>query len=143
MKKSSSVFLDTLKYFGVDRFFCVPGESYLSVMDELINSKTIDVVSCRHEGAAGFMAIADAKCTGKAGIAFVSRGPGATNASIAIHSAHQGGIPMILFIGQVNRKVQMHLQELILLRPFLICQNIKQIINPEEIANVTAKAFKC
>ena len=64
MKKASSVFLDTLKYFGVDRFFCVPGESYLSVMDGLINSKTIDVVSCRHEGAAGFMAVADAKCTG-------------------------------------------------------------------------------
>ena len=89
-KKAASVFVQTLKNHGVDRFFCVPGESYLSVMDELLHSPGIDVVTCRHEGGAGFMAVADAKCTGKAGVAFVSRGPGATNASIAVHSAHQG-----------------------------------------------------
>ena len=113
-KKAASVFVQTLKNHNVDRFFCVPGESYLSVMDELLYSPGIEVVTCRHEGGAGFMAVADAKCTGKAGVAFVSRGPGATNASIAVHSAHQGGIPMVLFIGQVNRKSlgKMHLQEM-------------------------------
>ena len=145
MKKAASIFVKTLINHNVDRFFCVPGESYLPVMDELINSKKIDVVSCRHEGGAGFMAVADAKCTGKAGIAFVSRGPGATNASIAVHSAHQGGIPMILFIGQVNRKSigKMHLQEMDFTKMFSdMSKHVEQIINPEEIANITSKAFK-
>ena len=143
-KKAASVFVQTLKNHGVDRFFCVPGESYLSVMDELLHSPGIDVVTCRHEGGAGFMAAADAKCTGKAGVAFVSRGPGATNASIAVHSAHQGGIPMVLFIGQVNRisTGKMHLQEMDFNKTFSdMAKHIEQINTPSEIANVTARAF--
>ncbi len=143
-KKAASVFVQTLKNHGVDRFFCVPGESYLSVMDELLHSPGIDVVTCRHEGGAGFMAVADAKCTGKAGVAFVSRGPGATNASIAVHSAHQGGIPMVLFIGQVNRisTGKMHLQEMDFNKTFSdMAKHIEQINTPSEIANVTARAF--
>jgi len=143
-KKAASVFVQTLKNHGVDRFFCVPGESYLSVMDELLHSPGIDVVTCRHEGGAGFMAVADAKCTGKAGVAFVSRGPGATNASIAVHSAHQGGIPIVLFIGQVNRisTGKMHLQEMDFNKTFSdMAKHIEQINTPSEIANVTARAF--
>ena len=143
-KKAASVFVQTLKNHGVDRFFCVPGESYLSVMDELLNSPGIDVVTCRHEGGAGFMAVADAKCTGKAGVAFVSRGPGATNASIAVHSAHQGGIPMVLFIGQINRisTGKMHLQEMDFIKTFSdMAKHVEQINTPSEIANVTARAF--
>ena len=143
-KKAASVFVQTLKNHSVDRFFCVPGESYLSVMDELLHSPGIDVVTCRHEGGAGFMAVADAKCTGKAGVAFVSRGPGATNASIAVHSAHQGGIPMVLFIGQVNRisTGKMHLQEMDFNKTFSdMAKHIEQINTPSEIANVTARAF--
>ena len=143
-KKAASVFVQTLKNHGIDRFFCVPGESYLSVMDELLHSPGIDVVTCRHEGGAGFMAVADAKCTGKAGVAFVSRGPGATNASIAVHSAHQGGIPMVLFIGQVNRisTGKMHLQEMDFNKTFSdMAKHIEQINTPSEIANVTARAF--
>ena len=145
MNKASLIFVQTLKNFGVDRFFCVPGESYLSVMDELVTSQDIDVVTCRHEGGAGFMAVADAKCTGKAGVAFVSRGPGATNASIAVHSAHQGGVPMILFVGQVNRKNlgKSHLQEMDFTKTFSdMVKHVEQIIDPEEIAKITAKAFK-
>ena len=144
IKKAASVFVQTLKNHGVDRFFCVPGESYLSVMDELLHSPGIDVVTCRHEGGAGFMAAADAKCTGKAGVAFVSRGPGATNASIAVHSAHQGGIPMVLFIGQVNRisTGKMHLQEMDFNKTFSdMAKHVEQINTPSEIANVTARAF--
>ncbi|MDB2590846.1 thiamine pyrophosphate-binding protein [bacterium] len=143
-KKAASVFVQTLKNHGVDRFFCVPGESYLSVMDELLHSPGIDVVTCRHEGGAGFMAVADAKCTGKAGVAFVSRGPGATNASISVHSAHQGGIPMVLFIGQINRisTGKMHLQEMDFIKTFSdMAKHVEQINTPSEIANVTAKAF--
>ena len=143
-KKAASIFLQTLKNHGVDRFFCVPGESYLSVMDELLYSPGIDVVTCRHEGGAGFMAVADAKCTGKAGVAFVSRGPGATNASISVHSAQQGGIPMVLFIGQVNRisTGKMHLQEMDFIKTFSdMAKHVEQINTPSEIANVTARAF--
>ncbi len=143
-KKAASVFVQTLKNHGVDRFFCVPGESYLSVMDELLYSPGIEVVTCRHEGGAGFMAVADAKCTGKAGVAFVSRGPGATNASISVHSAHQGGIPMVLFIGQVNRisTGKMHLQEMDFIKTFSdMAKHVEQINTPSEIANVTARAF--
>ena len=144
LKKAASVFVQTLKNHGVDRFFCVPGESYLSVMDELLYSPGIEVVTCRHEGGAGFMAVADAKCTGKAGVAFVSRGPGATNASISVHSAHQGGVPMVLFIGQVNRisTGKMHLQEMDFIKTFSdMAKHVEQINIPSEIANVTARAF--
>ena len=74
-KKAASVFVQTLKNHGVNRFFCVPGESYLSVMDELLYSPGIDVVTCRHEGGAGFMAVADAKCTGKACLLYTSPSP--------------------------------------------------------------------
>ncbi len=143
-KKAASVFVQTLKNHDVDRFFCVPGESYLSVMDELLYSPGIDVITCRHEGGAGFMAVADAKCTGKAGVAFVSRGPGATNASISVHSAHQGGIPMVLFIGQVNRisTGKMHLQEMDFIKTFSdMAKHVEQINTPSEIGNVTARAF--
>ncbi len=143
-KKAASVFVQTLKNHGVNRFFCVPGESYLSVMDELLYSPGIDVITCRHEGGAGFMAVADAKCTGKAGVAFVSRGPGATNASISVHSAHQGGVPMVLFIGQVNRisTGKMHLQEMDFIKTFSdMAKHVEQINTPSEIANVTARAF--
>ena len=144
LKKAASVFVQTLKNHGVDRFFCVPGESYLSVMDELLYSPGIEVVTCRHEGGAGFMAVADAKCTGKAGVAFVSRGPGATNASISVHSAHQGGVPMVLFIGQVNRisTGKMHLQEMDFIKTFSdMAKHVEQINTPSEIANVSARAF--
>ena len=144
LKKAASVFVQTLKNHGVDRFFCVPGESYLSVMDELLYSPGIEVVTCRHEGGAGFMAVADAKCTGKAGVAFVSRGPGATNASISVHSAHQGGVPMVLFIGQVNRisTGKMHLQEMDFIKTFSdMAKHVEQINTPSEIGNVTARAF--
>ena len=143
-KKAASVFVKTLKNHGVNRFFCVPGESYLSVMDELLSSPGIDVVTCRHEGGAGFMAVADAKCTGKSGVAFVSRGPGATNASISVHSAHQGAIPMVLFIGQVNRisTGKMHLQEMDFIKTFSdMAKHVEQINTPSEIANITARAF--
>ncbi|WP_417519493.1 thiamine pyrophosphate-dependent enzyme [Minwuia sp.] len=88
---------------GVDRAFCVPGESYLATLDAFARRNRIELVQSRHESGAGFMAVADAKLTGRPGIALVSRGPGATNASIAVHTAEQDAVPMILFIGQVAR----------------------------------------
>jgi acetolactate synthase I/II/III large subunit len=87
----------------VPRAYCVPGESYLALLDALHDS-TIQTVICRHESGAGFMAVAEAKMTGRPGVVMVSRGPGATNVSIAIHVAEQDATPLIVLIGQVSRE---------------------------------------
>jgi acetolactate synthase I/II/III large subunit len=92
----------SLRAHGADRVFCVAGESYLPVLDALYDTPDIDVVACRHEGSAGFMALADAKLTGKAGLCMVSRGPGAANAAIAVHAAAEDASPLILFVGVVT-----------------------------------------
>jgi len=102
-RRAADVLVDCLTAHGVDRVFCVPGESYLAALDALHDRNTIETIICRHEGGAGFMAVADAKVTGRPGIAFVSRGPGATNASIAVHVSEQDAVPLILFVGQVPR----------------------------------------
>ena len=97
------ILVDALIAQGCDRIFCVPGESYLAVLDALHDSPSIDLVVCRQEGGVGFMACADGALTGRPGIAFVTRGPGATNASIGVHTAMQDSQPMILFVGDVAR----------------------------------------
>jgi acetolactate synthase-1/2/3 large subunit len=86
---------------GITRAFCVPGESYLGVLDAFIDQPAIDLVTCRHEAAAGFMAGAHARITGHPGVVLVTRGPGLTNASIAIHVAKQDSTPLIVIAGQV------------------------------------------
>ena len=102
-RRAADLLVDCLAAHGVDRVFCVPGESYLAVLDALHDSNAIQTVICRHESGAGFMAVGDAKVTARPGVAFVSRGPGATNASIAVHVAEQDAVPLVLFIGQVPR----------------------------------------
>ena len=102
-RRAADLVVDCLAAHGVDRVYCVPGESYLAVLDALHDSNAVETIVCRHEGGAGFMAVADGKLTGRPGVAFVSRGPGATNASIAVHVAEQDAVPLILFIGQVPR----------------------------------------
>ena len=104
MARAADILVETLVHHGVDRVFCVPGESYLAVIDAMYDAPGIDVVTTRHEGGAGFMAVADAKMTGKPGIVMVSRGPGATNASIGVHVSQQDAVPMVLFVGQVARE---------------------------------------
>lgn len=101
--RTADAIVKCLEAHGVTRVYCVPGESYLALLDALYDSK-IDVIICRHESGAGFMAVADAKMTGKPGVCLVSRGPGATNASIAVHVAEQDATPLILIIGQVSRE---------------------------------------
>ena len=97
------ILAEALRRQGVDRVYCVPGESYLPVLDAFHDMPGIAVVSARHEGAAANMAEADGKLTGRPGICFVTRGPGATQASVGVHTAFQDSTPMILFIGQVAR----------------------------------------
>ncbi|RBO92154.1 thiamine pyrophosphate-binding protein [Pseudochrobactrum asaccharolyticum] len=101
-RTGGEILIDALRINGVERAFCVPGESYLAALDALHDAKEdIELIVCRQEGGATYMAEAYAKLTGKPGIAFVTRGPGATNASVGIHTAFQDSTPMILFIGQV------------------------------------------
>lgn len=95
--------VQSLKAHGIRRVYCVPGESYLTLLDAL-HASGIEVIVCRHEGGAGFMACSEAKLTGEPAVFMVSRGPGATNASIAIHMADQDGLPVILLVGQVARE---------------------------------------
>jgi acetolactate synthase I/II/III large subunit len=102
-RRAADLLVDCLAAHGVERVFCVPGESYLAVLDALHDSNAIQTVVCRHESGAGFMAVGDGKLTARPGVAFVSRGPGATNASIAVHVAEQDAVPLVLFIGQVPR----------------------------------------
>ena len=94
-----------LQDHGVKRLFSVPGESYLPVLDALLDSPIENTV-CRQEGGAAMMADAWGKATGTPGICFVTRGPGATNASAGIHIAHQDSTPMILFVGQINSAIR-------------------------------------
>ncbi len=94
---------DGLVAQGVDTIFGVPGESYLAVLDGLVRHEgKVQFVICRQEGGAGFMADAYAKLTGKPGVVMVTRGPGASNVAIAIHSAHQDSVPLIVLVGQVG-----------------------------------------
>jgi acetolactate synthase-1/2/3 large subunit len=103
LRTGGQVLIDQLKIHGVDIAFCVPGESYLAALDALHDAPEIKLIVCRQEGGAAYMAEAYGKMTGRPGICFVTRGPGATNASIGVHTAFQDSSPMILFIGQVAR----------------------------------------
>ena len=134
----------TLESHGVDIAYCVPGESYLGVTDALIDYPSIRLVVCRHEGGAGFMALADARARGKAGVCLISRGPGATNASIAVHTAYHDAIPAVFFIGQVERfeKGRLALQEMNYSKTF--SDTTKAVIEVEDgeyLSEATARAF--
>lgn len=102
-RHGGQILVDALLAHGVDHIFAVPGESYLAVLDALHDvQEQLRLIVCRQEGGAANMAEAYGKLTGRPGICFVTRGPGATNASIGVHTAFQDSTPMILFIGQVG-----------------------------------------
>ena len=94
--------MECLEAQGVERAFCVPGESYLEVLDALADSRIATVVA-RQEGGAAMMAEAEGKMTGRPGVAMVTRGPGSTNAASGVHVARQDSTPMVLFVGQIGR----------------------------------------
>lgn len=103
---AAELLVECLKEQGAERLFTVPGESFLAVLDALHDRTEIETVVCRQEGGAAFMACADGAMTQRPGIAFVTRGPGATNASIGVHVAYQDSQPMILFVGDVARPMR-------------------------------------
>ena len=105
-KNGATLLLKSLLNQRIRKIFGVPGESFLSVLDAINEFEEISWVGARQEGGAAFMAAGYAQLTGKTGVCYVTRAPGATNASIGIHTAFQGSIPLVLFIGQVSSKVR-------------------------------------
>ena len=102
-RTGGQILVDQLRIQGCDRIFTVPGESFLAVLDALHDAPEIQTIVCRQEGGVAYMADADGKMTGRPGVAFVTRGPGATNASAGVHVAFQDSTPMILFVGDLDR----------------------------------------
>ncbi len=141
---AARLLVDCLVEQGTDRIFTVPGESFLQVLDALHGRSEIELVTCRQEGGVTFMACADGTMTGRPGIAFVTRGPGATNASIGVHVAHQDSQPMILFVGDVDRSMRERegFQEIDFPAFFgPICKWAARIDSADRIPEFVARAF--
>ena len=143
LRTGGKVLVDQLALHGAELAFCVPGESYLAVLDAL-HDAPIRVVTCRHEAAAANMAEAYGKLTGRPGICLVTRGPGATHASIGVHTAYHDSTPMILLIGQVGRDMleREAFQEIDYRRMFnSMAKWVAQIESAERIPELLARAF--
>ena len=143
-RSGGQILVDALHIHGVDTAFGVPGESYLDVLDALHDSDIRFIIN-RQEGGAAFMAEAYGKMTGKPGICFVTRGPGATNASIGVHTAFQDSTPMILFIGQVGQDFMDReaFQEIDYRRMFgQMAKWVTQIDRADRIPEYIARAFQ-
>ncbi len=147
-RSAAELLVECLAEQGTSRIFTVPGESFLAVLDALHDRADVAVVTCRQEGGAAFMACADgalnAAGTARPGVAFVTRGPGATNASIGVHVAHQDSVPMILFVGDVARGMRDRegFQEVDFAAFFApICKWAARIDDPARIPEYVARAF--
>jgi len=142
-RSGAEVLIDQLIANGVRHAFCIPGESYLAVLDAFYE-REIAVTVCRQEAGAAIMAEAVGKLTGRPGIAFVTRGPGATNASHGVHIAKQDSSPMILFVGQVGRHMREReaFQELDYRAVFgTMAKWATEIDDPERIPEIVSRAF--
>src|SRR5213595_1850022 len=135
---------ECLEAHDVDQVYCVPGESYVGLTSALIVKNSIRVIVCRHEGGAGFMAVADGRLPDRVGVALVSRGPGLSNAMVALHSAYHDATPLVMLVGQVERADfgRLALQEQNYSR--LLADVTKQVIEvnePEQASEAMARAF--
>ena len=133
-----------LRNEGVKHVFSVPGESYIAVVDGLVNFPEIKLITNRQEGCAAFMAEGYAKATRKPGVCIVTRGPGATNASIALHSAKYDCAPLVLLVGQVSRAARGREagQELDYTHLFgTIAKWVIEINDPKQIPRIVSRAF--
>src|SRR3954466_5020268 len=142
-RTGGEILVDQLVTHGVQHVFCVPGESYLAALDAFHDRK-IELTVCRQESGAAMMAEAAGKATGRPGICFVTRGPGATNASPGIHIAAQDSTPMILFVGQVGRdmKEREAFQELDYKAVFgTMAKWVVEVDDPARLPELVSRAF--
>ena len=145
-RSGGRIVADALRIHGVDRIFCVPGESYLDITDALYDMQDVEVVTAKHEGAAANMAEADGRLTGRPGVCIVTRGPGATHASIGVHTALHDSTPMILLIGQVARRVRDRgaFQEVDFTEMFApLAKWVAEIWDTARIPEYMLRAFQC
>lgn len=143
-RNGGKILMQQLANHGVKRIFMVPGESYLPCIDALNDFKVIEPIVCRQESGAAYMAEAYGKMTGEPGICFVTRGPGATNASIGVHTAFQDSTPMILFVGQVGNDIydKEAFQEIDYVSMFSkVAKWVVQINQTERIPEYISRAF--
>ena len=145
LRSGGQVLVDQLRIHDVDTIFCVPGESYLTVIDALHDAQNeIKTVACRQEGGATNMAEAYGKLTGRPAVAMGTRGPGACNGSIGVHTAMQDSTPMVVFIGQVARDQEYReaFQEVDYHQFYgAICKSVVQIDRAERVPELVSQAF--
>ena len=144
-RSGARILVDQLLLQGVDRLFCVPGESYLGVLDALIDTPSLRLIVNRHESGSTFMAGAYARLTGQPGVAFVTRGPGACNAAIGIHHAQQDSLPVVLLVGQVPTGVleREAFQEIDCRSLFAsMCKWVAQVDRADRIPEFVARALQ-
>ena len=143
MRNGGRVLAEQLALHGADLAFCVPGESYIPLLDGLRDT-AIRLITCRHEAGAANMAEAYGKLTGRPGICMVTRGPGATHAAVGIHTAHQDSTPLILLVGQVSTQTvdRESFQEIDYRAMFgSLVKWVAQIDHVERIPELVARAF--
>ncbi len=135
---------DSLEAHDVDQIFCVPGESYVGLTSVLTERNSIRMIVCRHEGGAGFMAVADGRLRNRSGVCIVSRGPGLANAMVALHSAFHDATPLVMLVGQVERKDfgRLALQEQNYSKLLSdITKSVIEVNEPEQASEAIARAF--
>lgn len=135
---------DSLEAHDVDQIFCVPGESYVGLTSVLTERNSIRMIVCRHEGGAGFMAVADGRLRNRAGVCIVSRGPGLANAMVSLHSAFHDATPLVMLVGQVERKDfgRLALQEQNYSKLLAdITKSVIEVNEPEQASEAIARAF--
>jgi acetolactate synthase I/II/III large subunit len=142
---AAQAIVECIKRESIDHVFCVPGESYLPLLDVLYDEPSIRVISARHEGGASFMAEGYAKASLKPGVVFATRGVGAANLSIGVHTAYQDSTPMVVFLGQVHSKFRGRegFQEVDLDQFFKpITKWAVEIKDPERMPELVTRAFR-
>ena len=135
---------ESFEAHDVDQIYCVPGESYVGLTSALIERNSIRVIVCRHEGGAGYMAVADGRLRDRAGVAMVSRGPGLSNAMVSLHSAYHDATPVVMLIGQVERRDfgRLALQEQNYSRLLSdVSKLVIEVNEPEQASEAIARAF--
>src|SRR6201988_2184041 len=135
---------ESLEAHDVDQVYCVPGESFVGLTSALIEKNSIRVIVCGHEGGAGYMAVADGRLRDRAGVAMVSRGPGLSNAMVSLHSAYHDATPVVMLVGQVERKDfgRLALQEQNYSRLLSdVTKLVIEVNEPQQASEAIARAF--